>query len=250
MFTNRYIFTYSAVMVIIVAIILSAAATLLKPKQQFNERVEKMSGILASANIKPENKTDIPQEYSNYIREEWVVNTDGDIVGKYVDGQQIQGDIRAFDVKLKEELDKLSKEETKKKVNLPIYVLVKDSDTSYIIPLRGKGLWGAVWGNIALKNDFRTVMGATFGHKSETPGLGAEIATEAFQAQFKGKSIFDENYNFTSVKIVKGGVKNSKIDPSHGVDAISGGTITSDGVSAMLNDVLSIYEPFVTKHIK
>ncbi len=248
MFTNKYIFTYAGLMVIVVAIILSSAATLLKPRQEFNERVEKMSGILASADVRPESKTEIPEAYDKYVNEEWVIDTEGNIISKYKEGELVEGDFRAFEIDLADELNKLEGK-VKGEPHFPIYVFTNNGDTSFIIPLRGKGLWGPVWGNIALKSDFRTVRGATFGHKSETPGLGAEIANREFQDQFVGKTIFNKDYEFTSIKVVKGGVENSKIDPKHGVDGISGGTITSDGVSKMLKDVLSIYEPFVKKHI-
>jgi len=112
-------------------------------------------------------------------------------------------------------------------------------------------LWGPIWGNIALEKDFRTVYGVTFGHKGETPGLGAEIATQAFQDQFEGKTIFDDNYNFTYIKVVKGGVVTMPADQQiHGVDAISGGTITSTAVSDMIKDCLSNYEAYIKKQIK
>lgn len=253
MFSNRYIFTYAGVMVIIVAIVLSSAATLLKPLQEHNRKIEKMSGILASADIKPMEKDKIPSSYKDHIVEEWVVNTQGDIISKYKDGEFVKGDFRAFDVKLEDELHKLDLKQKGKDVkpHFPIYIAEKDGERMYIIPLRGKGLWGPVWGNIALQSDFRTVAGVTFGHKSETPGLGAEIANESFQDRFteETKTIFTEDYEFTSIEVVKGGVDNSNVDPKHGVDAISGGTITSNGVSSMLENVLSIYKPFVKKHI-
>lgn len=248
MFSNKYIFTYSAIMVTVVAIILSSAATLLQPMQEFNEKVEKMSGILASADIYPDSKKDVPDAYNEYISEEWVINTDGEIISKYVDGELQKGEFRAFEVDLKKELDKM-KANKADEAHFSIYIFTNNGDTAYIVPLRGKGLWGPIWGNIALDSDFRTVRGATFGHKSETPGLGAEIALPEFQNQFKGKTIFNEDYEFTSIKVVKGGVENSNITPEHGVDAISGGTITSNGVSEMLEKVLSIYKPFVKKHI-
>ncbi len=246
MFSNRYIFTYAGVLVIVVAIILSSANIFLKPYQKANERIEKMSGILASANIHVE-KNKVPDTYNQLIKEEWVVNTKGDIISKFKDNQLIEGDFRAFDIKLKDELYKLSQGD--KNAHFPIYVFVNNADTNFIIPLMGKGLWGPIWGNIALKHDFKTVKGATFNHKGETPGLGAEITTDWFQNQFKDKAIFDNNYKFTSIAVVKGGVGNSNINPQHGVDAISGGTITSKGVSSMLEDVLSIYIPFVKKHV-
>lgn len=248
MFTNKYIFTYAGIMVVVVAIILSSAATLLKPRQEFNERVEKMSGILASANVRPESKNEIPDSYDKYVNEEWVIDTEGNIISKYKDGKLVKGDFRAFEINLAEELNKL-KGKVKGEPHFPIYLFTDNGDTSFIIPLRGKGLWGPIWGNIALESNFRTVRGTTFGHEGETPGLGAEIATREFQKQFVGKTIFTKDYDFTSIKVVKGGVDNSNIDPKHGVDAISGGTITSKGVNAMLQDVLSIYEPFVKKHI-
>ena len=248
MFSNKYIFTYAAIMVVVVAIILSSAATLLQPRQDFNERVEKMKGILASADIRPESKQEVPEAYTEYIQEEWVINVDGEIISKYADGELQSGDFRDFDVDIKAELDKV-KAGKEDDAHFPIYVFINNGDTSYIVPLRGKGLWGPVWGNIALESDFRTVKGTTFAHKSETPGLGAEISLPPFQNQFEGKTIFTEDYEFTSIEVVKGGVENSNIDPKHGVDAISGGTITSNGVSDMLENVLSLYEPFVKKHI-
>ena len=98
-----------------------------------------------------------------------------------------------------------------------------------VIPVTGMGLWGPVWGYIALEKDMDTVAGIIMAHKGETPGLGAEIATPKYQAQFVGKKIFKGD-EFVSVKLRKGGAQ----DPEHEVDAISGGTKTSDGVTAML----------------
>lgn len=238
-------------MVIIVATVLSAASVVLKPFQEKNRKIEKMSGILTSAKISSE-KADIPDNYKQYIVQELLVNVDGDIVSNYENNKLQKGDVRAFDIALKVQLDKLKKLKSgDKDVDpvFPIYVCSKDGEKIFIVPLLGKGLWGPIWGNIALKDDFNTVIGVTFDHKSETPGLGAEISTREFQKQFDGKKIFDENNLFTSIKVVKGGVNNSKINPQHGVDAISGGTITSVSVSDMLEDVLSVYEPFVKKHI-
>jgi len=251
MFSNRYIFIYSIVLVVIVATVLSAASTVLKPFQEENVKIEKMSGVLASAKISSE-KSVVLDMYNKYIVQELLVNVNGDIVSDYKNGELIKGDVRAFDIVLKDQLDSYKRyQDGDKKENplFPIYICSKDGEKIFIVPLLGKGLWGPIWGNIALKKDFNTVIGATFDHKGETPGLGAEIGTKAFQQQFDGKKIFDEQKHFTSIKVVKGGVKNSKINPLHGVDAISGGTLTSNGVSKMLQDVLSVYEPFVKKHI-
>ncbi len=113
----------------------------------------------------------------------------------------------------------------------------------YIIPLRGKGLWGPIWGFISLEDDLNTVFGAVFDHKAETPGLGAEINRPMFQDPFAGKSIFNGE-EFKSIKVIKGGAGE---DNMHGVDGISGGTITSDGVTDMLLERLTMYLPYFNK---
>lgn len=124
-------------------------------------------------------------------------------------------------------------------------VITPKQDTAFVIPLKGNGLWGAIWGYIAVADNGNHVIGAVFAHKGETPGLGAQIATDEFSAEFKGKQLFDENGNFTSIKVVKGGVLNSKIPAEHGVDAITGGTITSRGVEEMLEQSLTPYISFL-----
>ena len=120
-----------------------------------------------------------------------------------------------------------------------MYISEVEGEKKYIIPLRGKGLWGPIWGFISFNDDLNTVFAAVFDHKAETPGLGAEINTSFFQDPFKGKTIF-ENQNLSSLKFKKGGA-NGDI---HKVDGISGGTITSDGVTDMLNERLKRYLPY------
>ena len=252
MFSNSYIFKYSAVMVILVAALLSAAAILLQPAQDKNIKVEKIQDMLMSANI--ESTTSNAEDlYNKHIIKEVVINEAGEEVGVYSNGKFITGDRRAFATDLKAELkikeDAAVGKSTQKPV-FPLYICVKGSDTLYIIPLQGNGLWGPVWGNMTLKSDFSTIEGISFGHKGETPGLGAEISTPIFEDQFPGKKIFDDNGEFTSVNIIKGGVANSNIDPLHGVDAISGGTITSMGVDAMIKNNLSNYITYIKNHRK
>ena len=116
------------------------------------------------------------------------------------------------------------------------------ADGRVVIPLIGKGLWDDIWGYIALEKDMNTVSGIVMAHKGETPGLGAEIATPAHQALYKGKTLFEKG-DFVSITLRKGGAK----DPAHEVDAVTGGTKTSDGVTAMLRDNLSEYLPFFEK---
>jgi Na+-transporting NADH:ubiquinone oxidoreductase subunit C len=128
-------------------------------------------------------------------------------------------------------------------VAFPLYIYEKDGQRGYVVPLQGSGLWDDIWGNIALASDFNTVVGVTFDHAGETPGLGAEIATKGFQEPFIGKHIYDANGNFTSVPVKKNAVDNE-------VDAISGGTITSTAVSDMLYNDLNFYQNYRNKIVE
>ena len=241
--SNGYILTYAAVMVIIAAALLSSAALLLKPFQEKNMAIEKMGGILEAADIKGISTSEMINAFNKYVTKEVVVDQEGNVVDVYDKDQKEKG--KAFNIDLKEEFFKKSQG---KPYELPLYEINKDGKTIYVIPLLGTGLWGPIWGNIALQDDMNTVVGVYFDHKGETPGLGAEITTEKFRKQFVGKTIFDKNGKFVSIKVVKGGVKtlpqNMQI---HGVDAISGGTITSNGVDKMLKDVLGSYLPYFEK---
>lgn len=227
MHSNRYIFIYSAVMVVVVAILLTVVAIGLKPQQQYNIRVEKMQNILTSVNIESttQNAEDL---FNKYIVGQKVININN----------EEQNNQKAFDVNVELE----SKKPAEKRL-LPIYICKTDQgETKFIFPTYGKGLWGPIWGYVSVNDDKNTVYGAFFDHKGETPGLGAEISTRAFQAQFANKKLLDESGNFVSIKAVKGGADKND---SHGVDAISGGTITSKGLSKMLMDELKPYENFL-----
>ena len=127
---------------------------------------------------------------------------------------------------------------------LPVYVAQMEGQIKYIIPLRGAGLWGPIWGYVALNDDKNTVFGTYFSHASETPGLGAEISLPKFQQEFVGKHILNDRNEFVSIAVMKAG-QNS--DTQEQVDAISGGTITSKGVEAMLLNSIGQYEAFLNK---
>ncbi len=241
--SNFYIFRYASVMVIVVAAILSSAAMLLKPYQEKNKAIDKMKGILTSANIEATSENAI-QLYKDNITEEIVINNKGEIVESKKKGEVEPGKSLAFSLDLKKELYKKGRGED---FNIPLMVAETNGKKIFIIPLLGTGLWGPVWGNIAVKDNFSTVVGVTFGHKAETPGLGAEIDTKIFQAQFVGKELFRDG-KFQSISVVKGGIGTMPNDMQiHGVDAISGGTITSVGVSDMLANCLENYVPFINK---
>ena len=228
--SSGFTFGFATVVVVIVAVLLSLAAIGLAPYQAKNVRLEKMQNILFSIGIKTE-PNQAEKLFNQLIKEQLVLDTKGN---------PVSGDVAAFDIDLKKELDKARTGAADRQL-FPLFVFNKDTNTYYVVPVRGKGLWGPIWGYVALESDMNTVHGVSFGHKSETPGLGAEIETEIFQQQFVGKKILDESGNFVSVKLIKGGA-----DPQdqHGVDAVSGGTITSNGVTEMLQRTLSHYVPY------
>lgn len=222
---NAYTFIFSIIMVIIIAAGLAFTATSLKPLQAENVKNEKMQNILSTIGVVvPRNEAS--GKFGEYIQEELALISDG----------SIDTEVDAFTLDLKKELKKPAD-----KQHYPVYVAKKDGKTFYVIPLYGAGLWDAIWGYVALEDDKNTIIGASFDHKGETPGLGAEINQYWFEDQFIGKTIFDENNNFVSVKAVKGGAPQGDM---HGVDGISGGTITSDGVSNMISERLEHYLPY------
>jgi Na+-transporting NADH:ubiquinone oxidoreductase subunit C len=246
MFSNRYIFIYSTVMVIIVAVLLSMTAVLLQPRQQRNMTIANIQGILAALNIQAttENAEEL---YRQHIIAELGINQEGAVVSIYRDGKLEEGSIRPFDTDLKKEL--FNKKNGEPFV-VPLFIAQIDGDTLYIVPLRGVGLWGPLYGNIAFGPDFNEIFGADFSHDKETPGLGAEISLKAFSDQFIGKTMFDDAGNFVSIKVVKGGVSTlATAQQDHGVDAISGGTITSNGVTDMLNNCLENYISYIKNNI-
>jgi Na+-transporting NADH:ubiquinone oxidoreductase subunit C len=150
------------------------------------------------------------------------------------EGQKIDGD--AFSVNMKKEL---AKEVSAR--NLPIYECKLDNgELKYIIPMRGKGLWGPIWGYVALNEDKKTIYGASFDHQAETPGLGAEISQDFFTKQFAGKEILKNGT--VTFEVVKG-----KAAPGnkYAVDGVSGGTITSKGLENMMLENLGAYERFL-----
>lgn len=243
MYSNAYIFRYAAIMVVVVAAVLSSAATFLKPMQQRNQAIDKMQSILAAAGKQDVSVENAIEVFNEHITNMLVIDQDGNVLADY-SGDEKQNS-EAFNLNLKTELFNKSQ---KRPFRLPLYVIDKQGEKTYIIPLLGAGLWGPVWGNMAIKSDFSTVTGVTFDHKSETPGLGAEINTNMFQDQFKGKQLLGSDGNFVSVQVVKGGVSNFPANQQqHKVDAISGGTITSNGVNDMIENVIESYVPFFKK---
>lgn len=217
---------FAAVMVVVVAALLSFAATSLKPYQDENERLEKMQSILSSIKVEV-SREEAAELYPDYIVQELVVSNHEEKPG-----------IEAFNVDLTKEVRKPNIER-----EAPLYIAEKEGERFYVIPIRGTGLWGPIWGYISLREDASTLYGAVFDHKGETPGLGAEIAEAAFENQFEGKEILDDSGNLIGIDVRKGDASNQ-----YQVDGISGGTITSEGVEAMILDCLESYIPFLKNY--
>jgi len=244
--SNLYTILFSVIIVTISTLLLVLAVVLLKPYQEKNIRQEKMADILytigldkdalAAKAAKDGNKLNYEQieKYFNlYCKEQLTLKYDG----------SIDKNVKAFDVNLKPELKKDLKEQI-----YPVYVAEVEGKKYYVIPLRGKGLWDAIWGYIALGQDFNTVKGIKFGHKGETPGLGAEITKKWFEEEFIGEKIQDENGVFKGISVFKGNKDPKNLDKQDNeVDAISGATLTGDGITDMIKERIEHYTPFFNK---
>lgn len=187
--------------------------------------------------IESEQVTEI---FKNQIKQ-FVVNSKGELISAD-DVMSVHG----YKGGLAENLD-LKKEKKKSPEDklMPFYVFEKSNGKKYyIFYARGKGLWDEIWGNIALEDDMNTIAGVSFDHKAETPGLGAEIKdNKAWVKQFIGKKFYNDTGDFKSILVRKGGAK----DPVFEVDAISGATITGDGVGDMLAEGMKEYETYFEK---
>lgn len=225
--SNTYTIIYAAVLVAVVGILLSVVYQALRPKQVENIDNDTKRQILAAALITPKADQNVADLYSQHIVESFNVNSEGN---------RIDADVDPFKVNVALEVKKPDNERI-----LPVFVCKTDAGTKYIVPVYGAGLWGPIWGYMALDADGSTIYGAYFAHQGETPGLGAEIEKPAFRDQFEGKSIFAADGEFQSVKVVKNGQ-----EPTEGawVHAVSGGTITSQGVQKMLQNSLQPYTQF------
>ncbi len=225
--SNVYTLIYIIVLVVVVGAGLAFTSISLKSRQQANADADKMRQILASVHITPAADSIIPA-YREYIPETFVVDSEG---------RKVAG-ADAFAVNVAQEIKKPDSER-----ELPVYVCrLADGSRKYILPLYGAGLWGPIWGYVALDADASTIYGAYFAHQGETPGLGAEIEKPKFCDSFEGKRLF-KGGEFLPVAVVKAGQK-PQGDEDY-VDGVSGGTITSKGVGSMLDNCLKPYAAFL-----
>ena len=232
--SNAYTFGFAAAMVVVVASVLAFTASSLKDLQQENVRKEKMQNILATIGIETD-RDGAETLFNDHIVSQLALRNDG-TVDDAVD--PFSG------IKLALELKKDPGEQ-----RFPLYLADVESESYYIIPLRGSGLWDAIWGYIALESDRNTIKGAVFDHKAETAGLGAEITQQWFMDRFVGEKVFDDSGSLVGISVSKTNNDPKDLDKNdHEVDAISGATITGDGVSDMIMERLTHYQSYLTQN--
>jgi len=230
--SNLYTFLFVGIMIVGIASILAYTSQTLKPMQDENVKNEKMQNILSTVGINV-SRDEAEKSYKKYIVEELALKIDG----------SINENINPFsDLNLAKELKKDYEDQ-----HFPLYVAEINSEKYYIIELRGTGLWDAIWGYISLKSDFNTVNGVSFDHKGKTAGLGAEITKDWFKESFKDEKIFNSDGELVGITVLKGNNDPNNIDKDdHEVDAISGSTITGDGVTDMIYERVNNYLPYLS----
>ncbi len=233
--SNGYTFGFAITLVVVVGTILALLSMGLKDKQEQNDVVKKKMDILKAMLPKAEgdniSRKNADAQFDKYI------NLEDALVLNY-EGKVVEG-VDPFEVDIRKEYKDKTLAETKR--NYPLFVGKRNGKTVYIAPIVGKGLWGPIWGNFSIGEDMRTITGASFGHKGETPGLGAEITQAFFVDRWINETISDENGVATKFEIVKDGSGASKPQK---VDGITGGTITSKGVEEMTNRCMEVYAAY------
>ncbi|MFT5820785.1 MAG: Na+-transporting NADH:ubiquinone oxidoreductase subunit C [Crocinitomix sp.] len=229
---NGYTFLFAIIMVIVVGSGLAAASFGLKPLQDKNLRVKKKMDILGALKIENVDRTTAEDLYAQYVLEDQCIVLDSE--GNVKDG------IVAFDVDIKKQFRDKKLDPADR--DYPLYVATVDGSAKYVIPVVGSGLWGPIWGFLAIDEDKSSIYGATFDHKTETPGLGAEIKQPFFYNQYS-KEVISIDGQYKKIKVMKDG---SGADDFK-VDGITGGTITSKGVEEMVDRTIQVYVKYFNK---
>ena len=228
--SNTYQILYAAVMVLLVGSVLALIYMALKPKQDENIANDTRKQILSALHIAAPQESQVKETYEKYIIQDLLVDVQGNVVDS---ARNV-----AFDVDMKKNV-KLAERQ------LPVMKCkMDDGSIKYVLPVYGAGLWGPIWGYIAMNDDGNSIYGANFSHEGETPGLGARIADKEFQDKFQDKHLFLDG-EYKGVVVLKKGQKSTT--GAEQIDALTGATITSRGVSDMMADCLAPYEAFLKK---
>ena len=253
---NSYTLLFAIGMVLIVGSVLAFTASSLKPNIDKNKKIEKQQNILYAMGINGnEGVSDITFISPDKVLEEFTTKVSEQIVLEAKDGKILKEMTReefmnSTDADKGKEpyLIDIKKQQTRVKEGksryLPLFIGENNGKKLYVAPIRGKGLWDAIWGYVALDKEM-VVQGAFFDHKGETPGLGANIKQRYFMDDFNGEKLLTTNGTFKGIKVTKGNndPKNETKD-DYEVDALAGATITGDGVSAMIKNDLKLYLPY------
>ena len=228
--SNGYTFLFAIIMVVLVGAILAFTSLSLKPMQKANAAEKKMMNILGAIGV-PSERGAVEAMFLDYVKERVSIDSEGRKV------ESMSGEVDASDMNDPFNIDVQKDFRSKapaSELTFPLFSCTKDGQDLFVVPVVGKGLWGPIWGYVALQSDMETIYGAVFDHKTETPGLGAEIKEGFFQEPFKGKKI---NMVAPHFAVVKGGAPTTE----YSVDGITGGTITSKGVGEMVDRTMAIY---------
>ena len=236
---NTYTLLFAVGLVVVVGTLLAAIDSSLKDKIRINEILEKQQNILYAIGINENEGNNVSfiaaekaeEEFNKYITKQI-----------YIQGDEVIEDNKAYLIDVKKQKTLAKNPSHKRK--LPLFLAQKDGRNLYVAPIRGKGLWDAIWAYVSVDEDM-VIRGIYFDHKAETPGLGANIKQRFFMDDFVGESLLDSQGNFKGVTVSK-----TNLDPKNEdkydneVDAIAGSTITGDGVTAMIRSDLSLYQPY------
>lgn len=235
---NSYTIIFAIGMVLIVGSLLAYLASALKPMITENERLEKQQNILYAMGVNNNEGTsatfvatgEAPKLFDQYIKKQLVI-----------ENGEVKEDAKAYLIDVKKQQANAKAGKVRR---LPLFVGEKDGKTFYIAPIRGKGLWDAIWGYVALDENM-IVQGAYFDHKGETPGLGANIKQRFFMDDFIGEHLLNDKGSFKGIVVAKGNADPKNMNKTDNeVDAIAGATITGDGVTAMIKKDLKLYLPY------
>jgi Na+-transporting NADH:ubiquinone oxidoreductase subunit C len=228
--SNSYTIIFSVIMVVVVGSLLAFFANFTKDLRVKNDQVKAQIDILSAIGVAAD-RSNATEMFTQYIKQQ-----------KVIAGTEVSDDEKAYLIDVKKEMDAAKKGNVQR---LPLFVAEKDGKTLYILPVRGNGLWDAIWGYIAINDDLKTINGVYFDHKAETPGLGANITESFFTDDFKGEYLYDASGTFKGIEISKSnGDPNNEDKTDNQVDAISGATITGNGVGAMINSGIRAYLPY------
>jgi Na+-transporting NADH:ubiquinone oxidoreductase subunit C len=243
--SNLYTVLFAIGMVIVVGSLLAFTASYFNPAIYLNRKLEKQQNILFSMGVNKSTLTNNLEDVNNFVPTKKVTELFEKYITKHlvIQGDKITENHEAYLIDLKKEKEKAKDQSYTRR--LPLFIGEKDGDKFYIVPIRGTGLWDAIWGFIALNEDLKTIKGVYFDHKGETPGLGGNIKEAFFMEDFAGENIYSKDGNFKGITVKKGNSDPKNEDKlDNEVDAIAGATITGNGVTAMIKKDLAMYIPY------